>query len=356
MPTLLLHHSGQQRGIVLNGRMLIGRVAPAGLIVPDPSVSRIHAWIDRDGDRFYIADAGSRAGTLVDNAPIAARHPLADGDVIRIGVATLQYRETDDLPPGIQPEIIAHTNGVAQPAAGGILFACACGAPLWAPLQWVGRRGKCNLCGQRTPVPSLVPSIAASLAPLIDAATATTDTRPTTKTVRQTIPDPVPQRQCSICQWVIESGEPQHACPSCGLTFHLDCWETNKGCSAYGCASVAALAEPEESQPAPEIIPQPAVEEPPERFPIEFAMLGASVLCGVIGLISFGVPPALLAITTTGYWLNHRRTGRSLKGGIVAAAMAMCMAGLVAGIWFSSFRWLHRPLGAPLGSPWQHLS
>jgi hypothetical protein len=100
------------------------------------------------------------------------------------------------------------------------------------------------------------------------------------------------------------------------------------------------------------MVVETAHEEPHERFPIEFAMLGGSVICSLISLLAFGVPSALLAVCTTAYWLAHRRRGESLRNGIVAVAMAMCLTGICAGLWFSAFRWLHRPLAAP----WQSVS
>jgi predicted RNA-binding Zn-ribbon protein involved in translation (DUF1610 family) len=337
MPTLLLHQSDQCRGVVLSGRLLIGRVAPAGLIISDPAVSRIHAWIDKAGDHYYVADADSRSGTIVDEFPIAGRHTLIDGDEIRIGAAILTYKERDQLPEGAGALSASFSNGVSMPAAGGILFACTCGAPLWAPVEWVGRRGKCNLCGERTPVPTLPPGV---LPPAPAARPAAAIHQPVRSGARQ----------CSICQWAIEPTDVEHACPSCGLTFHSECWEANKGCSAYGCASVEVLAEPaSESEP---IVVETVAEEPPERFPVEFAMLGGSVIFSVISLITFGVPSALLAICTSIYWVTQRRRAASLRHGIVAVAMVMCITGICAGLWFSAFRWLHRPLSAP----WQHVS
>ena len=334
MPTLVIHHSGQTRGVVLAGRLLIGRVAPAGLVVPDPEVSRIHAWIDRVGEKYYIGDADSRTGTIVEEFPIAGRRTLVDGDEIRVGSATIHYSDREELPEGMDRLTVADSHGAAQPAAGGILFACGCGAPLWAPLDWVGRRGKCALCGQKTPVPALKPSESKARPAAPQAVAARSSAT----------------RLCSICQWAIDPSEAQTACPTCGLTFHSECWEENKGCSAYGCASVSVLAEPEaEAEPVVMELPH---EDHHERFPVEFAMLGGSVICSLIGLLAFGVPSALLAVCTSGYWLSRRRKGESLRNGIVAAAMAMCITGICAGLWFSAFRWLHRPLSAP----WQRVS
>jgi hypothetical protein len=40
---------------------------------------------------------------------------------------------------------------------------------------------------------------------------------------------------CSICQTNIIAGERIVYCPHCSLPFHVECWDENKGCSAYGC-------------------------------------------------------------------------------------------------------------------------
>jgi len=40
---------------------------------------------------------------------------------------------------------------------------------------------------------------------------------------------------CSICQTAILAGERVLTCSHCGLPFHSECWNENRGCSAYGC-------------------------------------------------------------------------------------------------------------------------
>lgn len=40
---------------------------------------------------------------------------------------------------------------------------------------------------------------------------------------------------CPICQTQIVRGEGVLECPSCGLTYHEECWKENSGCGAYGC-------------------------------------------------------------------------------------------------------------------------
>ncbi len=355
MPTLLIHHAGQTRGAVFHGRVLIGRVAPGGIVIPDPAVSRIHAWIDAVQNRFYVADALSRTGTVVGEYAIAGRHVLDDGDEIHIGPATIQYHEADTLPDTVTPLELAHVNGRPIAAAGGILFACPCGAPLWAPEYLVGQKGRCEQCGSRTAVPPL-PRTAGATPPAV--------ARPPQAPVIAPPPTaPVvasATRVCSICQWKIDQGEAETTCPTCHLTFHADCWEQNKGCSAYGCASVNALASEEEraahyAPPSTELDPSEIEAElaaaeqavPDERFPMEFALLGGSVVCSLLGLLAFGLPAAVVALGSPVYWLTQRKRGENTKNGLLAAALAISLAGIVAGLWLSAFRWLGRPLATP---------
>lgn len=50
-------------------------------------------------------------------------------------------------------------------------------------------------------------------------------------------------KTCSICLSVIISGEDIIFCPYCQLPFHAECWEENKGCSAYGCQGVSEITK-----------------------------------------------------------------------------------------------------------------
>jgi hypothetical protein len=48
-------------------------------------ISRRHAFIEREGDQLFVVDNDSRNGILVNGRPVAKRHPLRPGDVIRVG-------------------------------------------------------------------------------------------------------------------------------------------------------------------------------------------------------------------------------------------------------------------------------
>ncbi len=85
---------GDEREVPLEParELLIGREPPAGLVLPDPSVSRQHARISvRDGT-VEIIDLGSRNGTQVNRAPVRGRRILEPGDEITIGPYRLLAR------------------------------------------------------------------------------------------------------------------------------------------------------------------------------------------------------------------------------------------------------------------------
>jgi pSer/pThr/pTyr-binding forkhead associated (FHA) protein len=86
----------RQRLVSLDApRLAIGRADDAAICVSwDTQVSRIHAELERVGDHWIVADEGlSRNGTYLNEARIAGRRPLADRDVLRVGLTSLLFRE-----------------------------------------------------------------------------------------------------------------------------------------------------------------------------------------------------------------------------------------------------------------------
>jgi hypothetical protein len=71
--------------------LTIGRGETAGATLADPGISRMHARIVREGDDFVVEDLGSTNGTEV-NGQLVKRRRLADGDRVRLGSSTLQFR------------------------------------------------------------------------------------------------------------------------------------------------------------------------------------------------------------------------------------------------------------------------
>jgi len=83
----------------------IGRSREADLLLPDPSVSRLHARIFRVGDHYFLAD-NSRNGTFVDGKRIS-QVQLEGGFAFRIGPYQIHFsREKNPHPPPEPPTVV----------------------------------------------------------------------------------------------------------------------------------------------------------------------------------------------------------------------------------------------------------
>ena len=71
-------------------RTTIGRSPECGIFLDDVTVSRKHAVIEQQGDRWRIEDQGSLNGTFVNRERVDAA-TLADGDEIQIGKYRLTF-------------------------------------------------------------------------------------------------------------------------------------------------------------------------------------------------------------------------------------------------------------------------
>ena len=65
-------------------RFTIGRSHGNSMLLGSPEISRLHAEIVKEGDRYTLRDLGSRAGTFV-NEETVVEHTLGYGDRIRFG-------------------------------------------------------------------------------------------------------------------------------------------------------------------------------------------------------------------------------------------------------------------------------
>jgi hypothetical protein len=69
----------------------IGRQSSNDVVLSDPNVSRRHAQLRREGERWLLADLGSTNGTLV-NGKQAMEHELAHGDRLSFGTSELVFQ------------------------------------------------------------------------------------------------------------------------------------------------------------------------------------------------------------------------------------------------------------------------
>src|SRR5262249_48000830 len=109
-----------------DGPVLIGRQAGATLKIGNASVSRRHAVIEKEGDRFVIADLGSRNGTFVNDVPVRRRE-LQHGDRVRIGESQFFFLFEDPDEPARTSEIRFDDSQVASGATVQLTYADALG-------------------------------------------------------------------------------------------------------------------------------------------------------------------------------------------------------------------------------------
>jgi serine phosphatase RsbU (regulator of sigma subunit)/pSer/pThr/pTyr-binding forkhead associated (FHA) protein len=71
--------------IPLEGETIVlGRNPGCSVVLPDAAVSRQHAAISEAHGSFFVEDLRSRNGTQVNEFEVTERHPLTDGDAVRV--------------------------------------------------------------------------------------------------------------------------------------------------------------------------------------------------------------------------------------------------------------------------------
>ena len=91
-PKILVKLLNQQNQIFpMNEDIIkIGRGDEANLVLPNVSVSRIHAIIQKQGEDYWIKDNDSQNGFRINKQPVK-EHRLSSGDEIQIGAFTLVF-------------------------------------------------------------------------------------------------------------------------------------------------------------------------------------------------------------------------------------------------------------------------
>ena len=92
MPRLIIMASRQSGKLVnVTGRLTsIGRAETNAVVLDDDRVSRSHAVIDWNGDRFTVTDLDSSNGTYVNGERVTVQ-ALAHGDTIDMGGCTMRF-------------------------------------------------------------------------------------------------------------------------------------------------------------------------------------------------------------------------------------------------------------------------
>ncbi len=97
---LIRFPDGTTRSIGLEGdRLTAGRSRTSEINFPeDPSLSRVHFVLEREGDDWVIQDMGSKNGTAVDGVRVSGRRRLKPGSRIEAGQVVLIYEPSEKGP------------------------------------------------------------------------------------------------------------------------------------------------------------------------------------------------------------------------------------------------------------------
>jgi hypothetical protein len=86
----------------------LGRSEESNLVLPDPSVSRMHAVLHLDAAKTWmLTEAGSRNGTFVDDCRLAddTRVALRSGAAVRLGEVVLRFLSRSSFLKTIQNDL-----------------------------------------------------------------------------------------------------------------------------------------------------------------------------------------------------------------------------------------------------------
>jgi len=93
-----LYPLAKKPGASFPDRITIGRVTHNDVVISEPSVSRMHAYI-RESNGWVIADVGSKNGSWLDDQVLEPRREtlLYGGAVLQLGDVRLLFYLSSDL-------------------------------------------------------------------------------------------------------------------------------------------------------------------------------------------------------------------------------------------------------------------
>src|SRR6266568_3584074 len=86
-------HGEELLRVSLGERVAIGRASECDVALPDPALSRVHAIVERRGERYHLVDRSGR-GTRVGGAAVFEA-PLDDGAELSLGGWRALFRESE---------------------------------------------------------------------------------------------------------------------------------------------------------------------------------------------------------------------------------------------------------------------
>lgn len=93
---------------------MIGSDPASTIVLDDPTVSALHAALDRVGSKWLIRDLGARNRTKLNGDELTFQHQLRDGDEISIGRARLVYHETISTPRPVTERLHAAPTNITN--------------------------------------------------------------------------------------------------------------------------------------------------------------------------------------------------------------------------------------------------
>lgn len=232
----------------------------------------------------------------------------------------------------------------------GIRFRCDCGAGLLIAARYIGQLKHCPKCQTAFTVSSEETQTAKpTLSPRKPPVAASSQMPASKSTLESWVTG---EATCAVCQCSLLPDEERTACSACGLPHHADCWKENFGCSAYGCSQVNALKTGPDIQIGSGMLAAPIRQPAPPPVtsnsfprdaspPWEFAILVLSVVCFLLGVVTYGVP-SILALATNLVFISTRnggfdciRKGRVNWNALVPAGL-ISWIGIAVGIMSSS--------------------
>lgn len=79
---------------LFEGDNYIGREVENSIVIGDKQVSKRHALISYDGERYWITDLRSKNGVYVNGRKIKDKEALSDGCLIKIGSSIFKFQTT----------------------------------------------------------------------------------------------------------------------------------------------------------------------------------------------------------------------------------------------------------------------